>query len=249
MSDPARAFGDVASQYAGLRPSYPSELYAFLVSHLSGARALCVDLGAGPGKASLQLAAHFTRVVAVEPDARMLAELPDTEQIEKRCASAEEADFAQGGVDCVTAATSFHWMEQDVVCARVARWLRPAGVFFPFLYGPFFVEGDGEDVFSRHWALWGPFRDKRLGAKAIYATPMRACGAFARLEMFSHSMQIDMTPSDAAGLFGTASYARAYARHHGLADRYVAQLNDELARFATIRVGFPLGGVLGVRSE
>jgi SAM-dependent methyltransferase len=247
MNDPSRSFGDVAARYADLRPNYPSELYDFLETHLQGPRETCVDLGAGPGKASLDLAARFASVAAVEPDARMLAAMPKRDNVAPVQRAAEEAEFPAGRVDCVVAATAFHWMDQDVVCAKIARWLRPGGVFFPFLYGPFHVMDGASDVFARHWALWAPYMDKRLGAKADYARPMRACGAFARLEMFSMTMEKALSAADAAGLFFTASYARAYAEAKGVSATYVERLTEELSPFGEVRVGFPLGGVLGVR--
>ncbi len=247
--DAALGFGDVAASYADLRPSYPPALFDFLESRLEGPRRFAVDLGAGPCKASLDLAVRFEKVTAVEPDRRMLDAAPAGARIEKITCAAEEAEFPAGSVDCVIAATSFHWMDQDAVCARVATWLRPGGVFFPFLYGPFFVIGPAETVFRRHWKLWAPFMDKRLGAKADYSRAMKACGAFGRLEPFSMKMEKALSPVDAAGLLLTASYARAYVAVTGLGEEYRGQITDELSAFGEIIVGFPLGGVLGVRSD
>ena len=248
-TDAARGFGDVAARYAVLRPSYPAALFDFLLSHLDGSRRFAVDLGAGPCKASLDLAARFDRVAAVEPDARMLAATTAHERIVQINCPAEEAVFADGSADCVIAATAFHWMDQDAVCANVARWLRPGGVFFPFLYGPFFISGSAQPVFRRHWSLWSPHMDRRLGAKAEYSRPMKACGAFSRLETYSGEIGVTLPPRDAAGLLLTASYARAYMTASGLGEGYVDQLAEELAPFSPVTIGFPLGGVLGVRSD
>jgi SAM-dependent methyltransferase len=245
----AFGFGDIALRYAALRPAYPKALFDFLELHLEGPRRFAVDLGAGPAKASVDLAALFRRVAAVEPDARMLAAGPDHPRIEKINRDAESAEFPDGGVDCAIAATAFHWMEQDVVCAKVARWLRPGGVFFPFLYGPFFVTGAAQAVFQRHWALWSPFMDKRLGARADYSRPMRACGAFVRIEPYSSEIKVTLAPPDAAGLLLTASYARAYMNSKNMGAAYVDQLAAELSPHAPVTIGFPLGGVLGVRSK
>jgi SAM-dependent methyltransferase len=247
--DAALGFGDIAARYAALRPAYPKALFDFLESHLDGPRRFAVDLGAGPCKASVDLAARFDRVAAVEPDARMLAAASDHPRIERVNCASEDADFPDGGVDCVISATAFHWMDQEIVCAKVARWLRPGGVFFPFLYGPFFVTGAARDVFQRHWAQWAPFMDRRLGAKADYARPMRACDAFARLETYSGEISVSLPAEEAAGLLLTASYARAYMASKEPGERYFDQLAAELAPHAPVTVGFPLGGVLGVRSE
>jgi SAM-dependent methyltransferase len=247
-TDPALRFGDVAARYAALRPSYPKDLFAFLEQRLEGPRRFAVDLGAGPAKASVDLAALFEQVAAVEPDARMLAAAPTHARISTINLPAEEADFPAGSVDCVISATAFHWMDQERVCASVARWLRPGGIFFPFLYGPFFIAGPAQPVFQKHWALWAPFMDKRLGQKADYARSMRAAGAFSRLESFSSDIKVPLGPEDTAGLLLTASYARAYMAKAGLGEAYVSQLADELRPHAPVTVGFPLGGVLGVRA-
>lgn len=245
--NPALGFGDIAARYAALRPAYPPSLFDFLESHLKGPRDFAVDLGAGPCKASVDLAARFARVAAVEPDPRMLAHAPAHDRIEKINCAAEDADFARQSVDAAISATAFHWMNQSLVCARVARWLRPGGVFFPFLYGPFFLKGAAASVFARHWALWTPHMGKSLGVKADYSAPMRASKAFSRIETYSGDLDVAFTSADAAGLLLTASYVRAFMAAKGLGEAYIDRLAEELAPHAPVTIGFPLGGVLGVR--
>lgn len=246
--DPSRKFGEVAARYAELRPAYPPALFAFLLERLGGPRRHAVDLGAGSGQASCALAAHFSRVSAVEPDARMLAHL-DARGIDRINLPAEEADFPVCSIDAVVAATSFHWMEQSVVCAKVAQWLRPGGVFFPFLYGPFFVAGPAGAVYERHWTLWAPFMDKRLGAKADYSRAIRESGVFEKIETFSGQTERRCTPKETAGLLCTTSYARAYAAQRGDEAAYLEELAADIATVAdAVDVTFPLGGVLAVRT-
>lgn len=246
MADPSRTFGDAAARYAAIRPDYPAEIFAFMLERLKGPRRRAVDLGAGSGQASRPLAAHFDEVTAVEPDARMLGHL-DEPDIRKINLSAEEADFPAGSIDVVIAATSFHWMEQDLICSNVARWLRPGGVFFPFLYGPFIVEGAARVVYERHRALWMPFMDRRLGPKADYARAIRQAGAFEKIETYSSQSARRLAPQEAAELFCTTSYTRAYAAHLD-EEAYVGRLARELAAAADdVNVKMPLGGVLAVR--
>ncbi len=245
VRDPATSFGDVATQYAAQRPAYPQAIFEFLLANLSGPRALCVDLGAGAGLATEALISCFERVIAVDPDARMLAALaaPVAQRV---CASAEEADFPEGSVDVVVAATSFHWMDQEKVIARVARWLRPSGVFFPFLYGPFVVEGEAKAVFQAHRALWAPYRDPRLGARADYSRALAGSGRFAKLLTYSDEVRLKIASDAAAGLFLTASYAREYARDNGGEDAYRLRLAEDFAAIGVIDVRLPLGGVLAI---
>ncbi len=247
--DPSQKFGDVAARYAQLRPAYPPEIFSFLLDRLEGLRARAVDLGAGSGQASAALVRHFAHVSAVEPDARMLAHF-SIDSAEKINLPAEEANFAAGSIDAVIAATSFHWMEQEEICASVARWLRPGGVFFPFLYGPFIVHGPARAVYEAHWRLWAPFMDERLGAKADYSRSIGASGGFEKIETFNGKTHTRLNPADTAALFGTTSYARSYAAHRGDEDGYLQSLTDEIAAVAEeVQVEFPLGGVLAVRKS
>jgi SAM-dependent methyltransferase len=66
----ANSFGGEATAYDTHRPRYPDDLVDELLS--SGAR-LVLDVGAGTGIASQQLAERGADVLAVEPDARMAA--------------------------------------------------------------------------------------------------------------------------------------------------------------------------------
>lgn len=246
-ADPSRNFGSVAARYAALRPAYPPALFAFMLDRLEGPRSHAVDLGAGSGQATFALGEHFERVSAVEPDGRMLAHFAMPGAVKVNL-PAEEANFPPASIDAVIAATSFHWMDQERICASVAQWLRPGGVFFPFLYGPFIVKGPARAVYEQHWNFWAPFMDRRLGAKADYSRAIVASGAFEKIETFSSRSERRFLPADAAGLFCTTSYANACAEHRGNAEEYLAVLASELAAAADcVDIEFPLGGVLGVR--
>src|SRR5690348_5574280 len=65
-------FGAHAEEYERARPAWPEEAARWLVPE--GAE-LVVELGAGTGKLTRAVAALGVRVLAVEPDPRMLAVL------------------------------------------------------------------------------------------------------------------------------------------------------------------------------
>lgn len=247
--DHGASFGERATLYASYRPTYPEALFDRLAAHLDGARDLAVDLGAGSGQATLSLARRFERVVAVEADARMAAQFPVATNVAVVNNVAEDADFPAGSVDAVISATAFHWMNQQKVCASVARWLRPGGVFFPFLYGPFRMEGAAAEAFRRHDALWGPYRDARLGSNVNYEMSIRAADAFRVAEKFGMAMKIPLSAENAAGLILTMSYASAYARANGGLEAYRARLIEDFgAHEGAIVVASHLGGVIAVRT-
>lgn len=248
--DHGAGFGERAALYAAFRPGYPGDIFDRLLTHLGGTFGFAVDLGAGSGQATQDLARRFAQVAAVEPDARMAALIPQADNISVRVIAAEAAEFPAQSVDAVISATAFHWMDQPRVCAAVARWLRPGGIFFPFLYGPFRMEGAAAETFRRHAALWGPYKDARLGSNVDYGKSIRASGAFEIAETFGREMRFSPTPAAAAGFILTMSYASAYARAQGGLDAYRQRLEAEFGAVAgDIVAAAHLGGVIARRKS
>jgi len=118
-------FGAHADAYERARPEWPEEAARWLVPE--GAE-LVVELGAGTGKLTRAVATLGVRVVAVEPDPRMLAVLHgrDLEGVE---GSAEAIPFGDGAADAVVAGSSLHWFELDLALPEIHRVLRPGGRF------------------------------------------------------------------------------------------------------------------------
>jgi len=249
VPDGSTAFGGHAAIYARRRPGYPPSIFAALEAALSGPRDRAVDLGAGSGQATKELAARFQRVSAVEPDARMAAEFPAIANVDVLNAPAETVEFPSASVDCVIAATSFHWMDQAKVIANVHRWLRPGGVFFPFLYDAFNVVGAGKAVYDRHAALWEPYKDRRLRENVDYARAFAASGVFRTWTPFRDEIGAALSADDAAGLLATTSFGSAYARAaHGDPSAYFAALAAEFrAAGEPLVVTAPLNGVIAVK--
>jgi SAM-dependent methyltransferase len=118
-------FGAHAGAYERARPSWPEEAARWLVPE--GAE-LVVEVGAGTGKLTRAVAALGIRVVAVEPDPRMLAVLLDS-GLEGVDGSAESIPFEDGIADGVVAGSSVHWFELEPALREIHRVLRPSGRF------------------------------------------------------------------------------------------------------------------------
>jgi SAM-dependent methyltransferase len=118
-------FGAHADAYERTRPAWPEEAACWLVPE--GAE-LVVELGAGTGKLTRAVAELGVRVVAVEPDPRMLAVLRglDLEGVE---GSAEAIPFGDAVADAVVAGSSIHWFELEQALPEIHRVLRPGGRF------------------------------------------------------------------------------------------------------------------------
>jgi SAM-dependent methyltransferase len=133
----AASFGAAAAAYAQHRPDYAIEAVKWAIAPVgepAGRPIEALDLGAGTGKLTAQLASlpsgsGHVSVVAVEPDPAMIAELrrllPGVTAVEGR---AEAIPLPDESVDAVLAGQAAHWFDLEVAFPEIARVLRPGGV-------------------------------------------------------------------------------------------------------------------------
>jgi SAM-dependent methyltransferase len=124
-------FDQAADLYQDARPDYPERLFDRLLE-VTGLAAddHVLEVGAGPGKATLPLARRRLRVTALEPGpalaARARANLADypVEVVEARF---EAWDAPARRYAAVVAATAWHWVDPDLRYRLAARAVRPGG--------------------------------------------------------------------------------------------------------------------------
>lgn len=125
----AASFGTQAAAYAEYRPDYPVALLEWGLAPVRDSEDLHVlDIGAGTGKLTEGLHALGVPVVAVEPDAAMLAQLkrrlPD---VRTHVGSAESIPLPDAFVDAVFVGQALHWFDLDRAFREIGRVLRPGG--------------------------------------------------------------------------------------------------------------------------
>jgi SAM-dependent methyltransferase len=135
METGGRLFGEVAEAYHRHRPDYPRELFVELLG-VTGldSTVRVVEIGAGTGKATLELAAVAGEVVAVEPDAEMVR-VAERALAASRLGRADVtfvvAPFEQakleGRFGLAVAAQAWHWMDAATKHQRAADLLEPGG--------------------------------------------------------------------------------------------------------------------------
>lgn len=127
MGQPKNLFSTQASYYARYRPTYPLELYDFVLSHVQG-RDLAWDCATGNGQVANELAKHFQRVIATDISSKQLAETVLHERIDYQLESAEDNRQADYSFDLITVGQALHWFELDPFYREVKRVSRPGGV-------------------------------------------------------------------------------------------------------------------------
>jgi ubiquinone/menaquinone biosynthesis C-methylase UbiE len=125
----ATAFSHAAEEYERGRPGYPKDAIDWLVGELGLKRGSAViDLGAGTGKLTTALTAHFARVIAVEPLDEMRALLARTAPAaEALKGTAERIPLPDASADAVFVAQAFHWFDGRRALDEIARVLSACG--------------------------------------------------------------------------------------------------------------------------
>jgi SAM-dependent methyltransferase len=125
----ARSFGPAAERYDRIRPRYPEAAIRWI---LGDAPLTVVDLGAGTGILTRQLAALGHRVIPVEPDPGMRARLAAAGGAPQPLAgSAEAIPLPDAQAGAVVAGQAYHWFDPVRAHPEIARVLKPGGIFGP----------------------------------------------------------------------------------------------------------------------
>jgi SAM-dependent methyltransferase len=127
-----QAFGSDPRSYHAARPAYPDWVFEILRERCGLEPKVTVfEIGPGTGTATrrlLELGAN--PLVAVEPDDRLASFLRETigdAALTVVNSTFEEAALREASFDLGLSATAFHWLDEDLAVAKVAKLLRPGG--------------------------------------------------------------------------------------------------------------------------
>ncbi|WP_338885338.1 class I SAM-dependent methyltransferase [Xenorhabdus sp. TH1] len=195
--------------------TYPDELYRSL-SVRAPSNEAALDIGCGNGVSTIRLKEYFVYVQGCD--------LGDA-LIERACHSYPDITFSVSpaetfspprNYDLITSATSFYWMDRQVVLMNLQKWLKSGGLFcaykydFPMVYGPLrdYIE---KELISR----WAKHRDPRLTQYDDTFELMRNCPHLhnAQREVFANI--IFLSAEEIALFFLSTSYVTRYIELEG----------------------------------
>lgn len=125
----AKGFSAGADAYERGRPAYSPEAIAKLVLELGiGPGKRVLDLAAGTGKLTRQLVGTGAEIIAVEPIEEMRAKLVEAlPGVEAIPGTAERIPLPNHSVDAVVVGQAFHWFDGVRAVSEIRRVLRPTG--------------------------------------------------------------------------------------------------------------------------
>lgn len=155
-------FETTAELYAEARPGYPSELVddvARLAAIPAGGRIL--EIGCGPGNATLPFAQRGYHILALELGERLAAlaaaRCQDYPRVSVRRMAFEDWPVEAGAFDLAISADAFHWIPPEIGYPKAAEALKASGsaAFF------WFVPVDPRTAWSR--AIEAVYREQAPG--------------------------------------------------------------------------------------
>jgi SAM-dependent methyltransferase len=225
----ADAFVGTAEYYLRYRLPYPNALFEDLLARLGAVEAgRMLDLGCGPGRIALDLAARFSEVWAIDFEPEMIevgraeAARRGVSNVRWIVGASETADMPAGGFDLVTAGEAFHRFHQRLIVPRILGWLRPGGAL-AIIGGEGAINGDA-DWQRTAQAVVHRFTDRPSPSGPTPTDGIVKDEALLRAAGFSHVASYDFTLAHewtAEAVIGHL-YSTSYCSKAALGDRVSA---------------------------
>lgn len=125
------SFDVFAENYHSVRPGYPAQLYADIKELCEiGKESRLLEIGAGSGIATLEIAKFGSKIVALEPGSHLAAiareQTKEYTNVEV-CEETFEGFQSSERFDAILAFTSFHWIKGENKYQRILKLLNDAG--------------------------------------------------------------------------------------------------------------------------
>jgi ubiquinone/menaquinone biosynthesis C-methylase UbiE len=164
-------FSTQADLYAKYRPTYPAELFDFILAYVHR-RDTAWDCATGNGQVARALAPHIQRVYATDISENQLRNAVRMERIGYALSAAEQTPFPDNSFDLVTVGQAYHWLDTPVFCREATRVGRDGAIVAVWGY----VSGDaGHEVDKllhrwNHEILSPYWEEERKHVHARYST-------------------------------------------------------------------------------
>jgi SAM-dependent methyltransferase len=120
-------FSGHASMYEKYRPTYPQDLYAFLLTHLNTFD-VAWDCATGNGQVAYEIARFFKKVYATDISEKQLSHAQEKDNIIYSIGAAESFSVPNTKFDLITVGQAYHWFDFDAFNNHIYSVLNPNGI-------------------------------------------------------------------------------------------------------------------------
>jgi SAM-dependent methyltransferase len=153
-------FSDHSKQYAAFRPTYPKELYEFILSHVEN-RSTVWDCGCGNGQVANDLSSYFDNVFATDLSAKQIENAIPGRNIEYSISRAEQTSFPDATFDLITVGQALHWFDFPSFYKEVNRVAKPKALLAVWGYSLLSISPEIDPVINHFYTeTIGAYWDK-----------------------------------------------------------------------------------------
>jgi ubiquinone/menaquinone biosynthesis C-methylase UbiE len=155
-------FTKQSEAYAKFRPSYPKEIFDFLLTQVRE-RNTAWDCGTGNGQVAAALAEHFKNVYATDISEGQISKAVLKPNIVYKIEPAEKTSFDDSMFDLITVAQAIHWFNFEKFYSEVTRTLKPEGIIAVIGYTLPKIDEQVDEILDRFYTkilegYWDPER-------------------------------------------------------------------------------------------
>ena len=142
-------FSNQAESYLKFRPSYPPQLFEFILKDLKRKTAAW-DCATGNGQTALELAKSFSMVFATDISQQQLDNAYNSDKIYYSLQPAEETIFASNAFDLITVSQALHWFQFDKFYKEVKRVAKPNARIAVWMYALLRINPEIDQIIDQY---------------------------------------------------------------------------------------------------
>lgn len=207
-------FSAQADLYAKYRPTYPPELFEYILGFAQG-KECAWDCATGNGQAAAVLAQHFQQVEATDLSEKQLQNAVQKENIRYQVSTAEQTPFADNSFDLITIATAYHWFNWEAFHREATRVGKNGCVVAAWSYHVFYSTDDNitriirhfyHNIIKKYWDAERKYVDDRYASVEFNFDP---------LPTKDFDLTLHWKKEDLLGYLSTWSAVQNYIKQHG----------------------------------
>ena len=207
-------FSTQAGLYAQYRPTYPPELFEYVVSFVSN-KNTAWDCGTGNGQSALALSGYFKKVIATDISSKQIDNAEKAPNIFYSVQSAEKTNIEVNSIDLVTVAQAIHWFDFEKFYTEVKRVASENAIIAVWTYSLLKInESIDQLIRNYHFNFLGSYWDAER--KYVDDEYKNIPFPFEKIKVPSFNIEVNWSIEDLEGYLNTWSALQKYIKVNGV---------------------------------